>query len=74
MKKEIRILPLEISNSVKSDEELGDLSIVDCIYEIRRLRVAIDVGQVEITKMNKYGQVYIDSHEIWIDDFMWEDF
>jgi hypothetical protein len=64
----IRILPLKVAESIESEENLADLSVLESIYEIRALKAAIELSdkEIEITEVNDLGQVYIDSHEIWL--------
>lgn len=64
----IRILPLKIVESIQTEDSLLDQSIIESIYEIRALKVAIELANkdVEVTKTNTVGQVFIDSHDIWL--------
>lgn len=69
MKKlKIKIIPSAILAGLASEDTLLDQSKMESIYAIRKLRVAMElVGQtIEITKTNSSDQVYIDSHEIWL--------
>lgn len=69
----IKLIPEKISSTTASEEELLDLSKIESIYEIRALRAAIDLEgfEIEVTKTNDRGQVYIDSHEIWLKPGTW---
>ena len=63
----IKIDAKAIVDTLESEEELLGTSIEESLYAIRRLKVAIKLNTVEIKKSNKYGQVYIDEFEIWLD-------
>jgi hypothetical protein len=64
----IRILPLKVAEKIISEDELLELSTIESIYQIRALKAAIELANqnVEITKTNTVGQVFIESHDIWL--------
>lgn len=64
----IKILPQTIVDSTQSEDKLLDCSVIESIYEIRALKAAIELAdkEIEITKSNGSGQVFLDSHDIWL--------
>ena len=64
----IKIIPLKVVEAIESEEMLADLSVLESIYEIRVLKAAIELAdkEIEITQMNSYGQVYLESHSIFL--------
>ena len=71
----VRLMPLEIANQVDTEDNLLDQSKMESIYEIRALKAAIELAglEVEITQTNDNGQIFIDSHEIWLKPNTWEE-
>lgn len=71
----IKLLPKAISASVSPEEQLADNSILESIYEIRKLRAAIDLADKEINigplDNTHSGSVFLESHDIWISGSMW---
>ncbi len=69
----IRILPTEIVKNISTEDELLDQSTIESIYEIRTLKVAVELDgkTIEIHTKNDHGQVYIDSHKIWLKKGTW---
>jgi len=68
MRKKIKIIALAVSKTTMSEEELSDLSIMESIYAIRRLKAAIDLYDHEIEcEVNDSGHAFIESHSIWIE-------
>lgn len=70
----VRILPLEIVKQIETEDNLLELCTLESIYEIRALKVAVELADkdVEIDKQNNLGQIYIDSHEIWLQPNTWK--
>lgn len=67
----VKIIPEKFLENAQSEENLLDLSKLESIYEIRRLKVAIKYAHqvVEIDEAketNKDGQIFIKEYEIWI--------
>jgi hypothetical protein len=65
----IKILPKKILENIQSEEDLSDQSIMECLYAIRALKVAVYYGDetvVEVGEMNTAQQVYIDQFSIWM--------
>lgn len=64
----IKILPQAVVDITQSEDELLDCSVIESIYEIRTLKAAIELAdkEIEITKTNGCGQVFLDSHDIWL--------
>lgn len=69
----VRLIPLEIALRIETEENLIDQSKMDSIYEIRALKAAIELEgkDVEVTKVNDSGQVFIESHQIWLQPNTW---
>ena len=64
----IKIIPEQVSEEIDSEEELIDQSKWDIIYEIRALKAAIELRDVEIEigedQYTSAGQVFIASHNL----------
>jgi hypothetical protein len=69
----ITILPQKIVDSISSEDELLDLSAGESIYVIRALKAAVELNAkvVNVDKINEAGQVYLESHQIWINADSW---
>lgn len=65
----ISIIPEKIAEGITSEDELLGSSTIESIYQIRKLRAAIQLdGKSFSATINTGGQAYIDTHEIWIDE------
>lgn len=66
----VKILAEKILENAQKEEDLLDQSIIESIYEIRRLKVALIYGNqiIDIEQSNNHNQIYINSLEIWINE------
>lgn len=64
----IRIHPIEIAENITSETDMFEQPLIECIYEIRKLRAGIllDGYEIEADEPNKHGQVFVKEYEIWI--------
>lgn len=67
--KKVKIIIEEIIDTLPSNEELGDSSIMETIYifsKLRAYRKSLKDGFIEVhPDTNEYGQVYSDEFDIW---------
>jgi hypothetical protein len=77
IKMKIELLPKEISKYTPSENQIFDESTEEAVYYIRALRAGIDLcGEtIEISpeQHNSFGQVFIESHDIWISNTCWQE-
>lgn len=68
----IILWPNQIVNNLPSEEDLLDMSKMESLYVIRRLKAALfytgDDAVFSVDEPNSAGQVYIDDFEIWISE------
>jgi len=71
----IKLLPLMISQGVKSEGELLGSNIHEAIYEIRALKAAIQLGAFELVvgEPSTRGEIYLDGHNVWLKPGTWEE-
>jgi hypothetical protein len=66
----IKLRPNQIVNNLPSEEDLLDMSKMESLYVIRRLRAALFyTGDDEVFSVGdklENGQVYIEAFDIWI--------
>ena len=66
----IQLIPEAIANNIMDEEGLSELSCMESIYAIRKLRAAILLAgkTIEVGPPNKYGQVFLVEFDISIDE------
>jgi hypothetical protein len=71
----IKLLPLRISQGVKSEGELLGSNIYEAICEIRALKAAIQLGAFDLVvgEPNTKGEIYLDGHNVWLEPGTWEE-
>jgi hypothetical protein len=64
----IQLVPHNIATGIMDEDSLADLSIMESIYAIRKLRAAILLAGkvIEVDDPNKYGQVFLSDFDIGI--------
>lgn len=66
----VKLIVDEIVNNVPTDEQLGDSSVLDGIYIIRKLKALTEsqeVGFIVVDNVNENKQVYSEKYQIWFD-------
>jgi hypothetical protein len=66
----IKLNRLEIINNFYTEEELLDLSRMESIYHIRKLKAlseSLEMGYIDVDKINNHKQVFSKKYGIWFD-------
>jgi len=64
----VKLDKVKILDNLKSEEELFDSSIIESIYEIRKLKALLNVNEdtFEVESINDHGQAYLKDFSIWM--------